>query len=87
MKSNDINALKILNMSWNELLYDPESDYYLVDKYNNFNMPWSKKGIVSPRWLLNASWDEVLNYNPKKYHVDDKVLEILNMDINDLIKR
>lgn len=43
MKSNDINALKILNMSWNELLYDPESDYYLVDKYNNFNMPWSKK--------------------------------------------
>ena len=87
MKSNDIDALKILNMSWNELLFDPESSYYLVDKYNNFNMPWSKKGIVSPRWLLNASQDDVLNYNPKKYHVDDKVLEILNMNINDLIER
>lgn len=86
MRPEDEEVLKILNMSWNELLYDPESDYYLVDKYNNFNIPWSKKGIVSPRWLLNASWDEVLNYNPRKYHVDDNALEILNMDINDLIK-
>lgn len=67
MESKKITDQEFLEKSWRELLYDPKDDYYGCSKF--FSHPYSAElGLVSPKWFLEASWDQIRNYKPPSYY-------------------
>lgn len=71
MKRKELTDKEFIKISWNELTYNSEDDYYgCTPEYNDDLL--LENGIVSPRWILRASWDEIRNFKPPRYYKNKK---------------
>lgn len=69
---------EIMDMPWEQIRYTKKRGYYYPSiLYNDY--PFLEAGIVTAKWILEASWDEIRNFKKPRYHINGNLDDILNM--------